>query len=361
MHGTARADAVAASAIPGAEQQRRLARGWLATPADPARRAPSAAVSLGQVAGATVSSEGWPSAAGPLQRRARTVLSTTASYLAVASNIARQQAATAAEPGVKAATTYYLAHIGKVKTVAQFVNNYQLFSYAMKAYGLGDMIHAKGLLTKVLNGGVASRSALANTLGDPRYRTFAAAFNFAASGAAATKAPSATTGTADKYIEQTLEDNVGKTNKGVALGLYFKRNASSITSGYGILADAKILTVVQTAFGLSATSAQGNIDQQAALLDKVLKIRDLQDPAKVEKLVERFTSQYDVSNSSNVSNVLLVDTSQSVGTSLLDTANGVSGSVPAGSVLNLFSSGSTSNGVSSDLLLSLAKLSLGGS
>jgi hypothetical protein len=289
------------------------------------------------------------------------VLSTTASYLAVASNIARQQAATAAEPDVKAATTYYLAHIGKVKTVAQFVNNYQLFSYAMKAYGLGDMIHAKGLLTKVLNGGVASRSALANTLGDPRYRTFAAAFNFAASGAAATKAPSATTGTADKYIEQTLEDNVGKTNKGVALGLYFKRNASSITSGYGILADAKILTVVQTAFGLSATSAQGNIDQQAALLDKVLKIRDLQDPAKVEKLVERFTSQYDVSNSSNVSNVLLVDTSQSVGTSLLDTANGVSGSVPAGSVLNLFSSGSTSNGVSSDLLLSLAKLSLGGS
>ena len=84
--------------------------------------------------------------------------------------------------------------------------------------------------------------------------------------------------------------------------------------------------------------------------------------AKVEKLVERFTSQYDIANSSNVSNVLLLDPSpSSVGTSLLDTANGVTNSVPAGSVLNLFSSGSTSNGVSSDLLLSLAKLSLGGS
>ncbi len=289
------------------------------------------------------------------------MLSTTASYLAVASNIARQQAATAAEPDVKAATLYYLAHIGQVKTVAQFVNNYQLFSYAMKAFGLGDMIHAKGLMIKVLNGGVTSRSALANTLGDPRYKTFAAAFNFAASGAAATKATSATTGAADKYIEQTLEDTVGKTNKGVALALYFKRNASSITSGYGILADAKLLTVVQTTFGLSPASSQGNIDAQAALLSKVVRIQDLQDPAKVERLVERFTSQYDVSNSSNVSNVLLVDTSQSAATSLLDTANGVNSSVPAGSVLNLFSSGSTSNGVSSDLLLSLAKLSLGGS
>ena len=289
------------------------------------------------------------------------MLSTTASYLAVASNIARQQAATAAQPDVKAATVYYLAHIGQVKTVAQFVNNYQLFSYAMKAYGLGDMVHAKGLMTKVLNGGITSRSALANTLGDPRYRAFAAAFNFAASGAAATQATSATTGAADKYIEQTLEDTVGKTNKGVALALYFKRNASSITSGYSILADAKLLSVVQTAFGLSAASSQGDIDAQAALLSKVVRIGDLQDPAKVERLVERFTSQYDVSNSSNVSNVLLLDTSQSsAGTSLLDTANGVSGSVPAGSVLNLFSSGSTSNGVSSDLLLSLAKLSLGG-
>ncbi len=290
------------------------------------------------------------------------MLSTTASYLAVASNIARQQAATAAEPDVKTATAYYLAHIGKVKTVAQFVNDYQLFSYAMKAYGLGDMVQAKGLITKVLNGGVTSRSALANTLGDPRYKTFAAAFNFAASGAAATKAASATTGAADRYIEQTLEDNVGKTNKGVALALYFKRNAPSITSGYGILADGKLLTVVQTAFGISPTSGQGNIDAQAALLSKVVRIKDLQDPAKVEKLVERFTSQYDVANSSNASNVLLLDTSpSSVGTSLLDTANGVTSSVPAGSVLNLFSSGSTSNGVSSDLLLSLAKLSLGGS
>ncbi len=68
----------------------------------------------------------------------------------------RQQAATAAQGDVKSATAYYLANIGKVKTVAQFVNNYQLFSYAMKAFGLSDMTYAKGLMTKVLNGGVTS-------------------------------------------------------------------------------------------------------------------------------------------------------------------------------------------------------------
>ena len=55
---------------------------------------------------------------------------------------------------MKRATAYYLANIGKVKTVDDFVNNYQLFSYAMKAFGLADMTYAKGLMTKVLNGGV---------------------------------------------------------------------------------------------------------------------------------------------------------------------------------------------------------------
>ena len=111
------------------------------------------------------------------------MLSTTAAYLSVATNIARQQTATAAQPDVKAATAYYLANIGHVTTVAQFVNNYQLFSYAMKAYGLGDMTYAKGLMTKVLTQGVSSSTALANTLADPRYKAFAEAFNFSTTGA----------------------------------------------------------------------------------------------------------------------------------------------------------------------------------
>ena len=68
----------------------------------------------------------------------------------VSANLSRTQAATAADPTVKRETAYYLANIGKVKTVGDFVNNYRLFSYAMKAFGLGDMTYAKGLMTKVL-------------------------------------------------------------------------------------------------------------------------------------------------------------------------------------------------------------------
>ena len=111
------------------------------------------------------------------------LLSTTASYLSVSNNLARQQAATASDPQVKNDTAYYLANIGSVTSIADFVGNYRLFSYAMKAYGLEDMDYAKGLITKVLQGGVTSSKALANTLTDPRYKAFAKAFDFAGKGA----------------------------------------------------------------------------------------------------------------------------------------------------------------------------------
>ena len=288
------------------------------------------------------------------------MISTTAAYLAVSNNLSRQQAATAAQGDVKSATNYYLANIGKVKTVAQFVNNYQLFSYAMKAFGLSDMTYAKGLMTKVLNGGVTSSSALANTLSDPRYKAFATAFDFAANGATTTTSTAATTGTTAKYVEQTLEDNQAKTNPGVSNALYFSRHASSVTSVYGLLADSTMLSVVETAYGISTTLGQSDIDTQAAVLTKVVPIADLQDETKVAKIVSRYTAQYDVSTSSAATNVLLADTSDAT-TSILDAANGVGGTVAADSVLNLFgSSASTDTGVSSSLLLSIAKLPKGG-
>ena len=256
------------------------------------------------------------------------MVSTTASYLAISNNLAAQQAATAKGAQVKNDTAYYLANIGKVTSIADFVGNYRLFSYAMKAYGLEDMNYAKGLMTKVLEGGTTSSTSLANTLSG-NYLAFAKAFDFAGQGAAATQSTAATTGTTSAYVEQTLEDNAGTTNSGVQLALYFTRNASSVTNLYGLLADKNMLKVVQTAFGLP-TSATQDIDSEEKTLSNYVSVADLQDPAKVKQIAERFTAMYDVAN----------DTSSS-------------------SVSQLFASSSTL-GVSSDLLLSLQGLPLGG-
>ena len=261
------------------------------------------------------------------------MLSTTASYLAVSNNLSRMQAATAAEPQVQNATSYFLANIGKVTSISDFVNNYQLFSYAMTAFGLGDMTYAKGMMTQVLQGGVTSSSALANTLSNPAYKAFATAFDFVGKGAAVTQTAAATTDVANQYVEQSLEDAQGQQNQGVQLALYFTRTASSVTNVYGLLADPNLLKVVQTAFGIPA-SATADIDSEAATLSKQINIEDLQDPTKVQTIAERFTAMWD-----------------------LDGNNTSSG---ASNVTQIFAASSSTTGFSTDLLLSLQGLKLGG-
>jgi hypothetical protein len=262
------------------------------------------------------------------------VLTTTASYLSIVNNLSRSQATTAADPTVKRETAYYLANIGKVTSINAFVNNYQLFSYAMKAFGLEDMTYAKGLMTKVLEGGITNSKSLANTMTDPRFKAFATAFDFVGQGTAATSSAAATTGTTSKFLEQSLEDNVGQQNQGVQLALYFKRSASSITSAYSILADPALLKVVQTAFGLSPYASQSDLDIQAAQISKLVKISDMQDPTKVEKLIERFTAMWDLSGNNTSSSSTLTAAS-------------------------LFNTSSTL-GISTDLLMSMQNLKLGG-
>jgi Protein of unknown function (DUF1217) len=258
------------------------------------------------------------------------MLTATIDFSAVTRDYSKTLAQTAAEPTVTRATNYFLANISNVKSVSDLVNNDKLYNYVMTAFGLSDMTYAKGLITKVLEGGVSSSTSLANTLNDPRYKALATTFNFAANGAA-TSSASAQQTTVNNYIEQTLENNVGQQNKGAQMALYFQRMAPNITSAYSILGDKTLLSVVQTAFGLSSSMSQQDIDVQAKTISGLLNVNDLQNPAKLKQFIERFTATYDSQNTSATPTVL---------TSALQV---------------------TTPGISQSLLLSIATLRLGDS
>ena len=215
---------------------------------------------------------------------------TTGAYLQVESNLSRYQTMTAAEPAVKTASAYYAANIGKVTSISDFVNNYRLLSYALDAYGLGDQINSKALITQVLQGGVTNSKSLANTLQGGKWLAFAKAFSSIGSSGSTVATQSAIQTTESDYTEQQLESDQGNADPGVELALYFQRVAPTITTAYGILADKNLLEVVQTIFGISSTS---NIDQEAKEITNLLPLSELQDPTKLKSLVERFTTMYD--------------------------------------------------------------------
>ena len=158
-------------------------------------------------------------------------------------------------------------------------------------------------------------------------------FNFAADGASTTSSTAIQSGVVNNYIEQTLESNQGKSDPGVELALYFQQNAPNITNAYDILANKNLLTVVQTALGISPLTSEEDIDTQANMISSKLNVSDFQDPTKLQNFIERFCALYDINNAgsstsqnSDVPNAVLSPSSGSIGfsTSLLSSLQGIS-------------------------------------
>jgi hypothetical protein len=290
---------------------------------------------------------------------------TTSTYLSIQNNLARYQKMVANEPSVKTATAYYAANIGSVKSIKDLVGNYRLLSYALTAYGLGDQVNNKALVTKVLEGGVTNSDgsnnpkALANTLANANWAKFAKAFDFLGSGASSVTSSTAVATTEAAYGEQTLETQQGKQDVGVQLALYFQRVAPTIKSAYSVLGDKNLLEAFQTIYGVTLNS-NGNIDANAAIVDRTMPIKDLQDPTKLKQLTARFTAQYTLlygPGGQNASSPLTA-TSSGTTTGNLNAATSIMSGIVSGN--SSYGGSSTAELFSSALLTSLQSLSLGG-
>ena len=191
--------------------------------------------------------------------------STIAGYQLISSNLVRSLEQIARQPDVSSDTSYYLAHIGEVKSTDDFIGDSRLFSYAMKAYGLSDMTYAKAFLHRVLTEGVSGSSTFANKLVDVRYREFATPSTLPL-GEYATRTNGCNLRHRRKYLRQALEENAGEQNEGVRLALYFERKAPTIKNAYQILSDKALTQVVQTALGISPLTSMADVDEQSAML-----------------------------------------------------------------------------------------------
>lgn len=227
------------------------------------------------------------------------MLTTSASYRLITSNMTRSLERVAAQPVISRDAAYYLKNIEDVKSIDEFLENDRLFAFAMKAFGLGDMTYAKALIRKALTEGVDDKNAFANKLSDPRYKDFVATFNFERYGEATTVFASVRQGVVDKFMRQTLEEQAGASNEGVRLALYFERKAAGVSSVYGLLGDKALLQVVQTALGIPAAAGRANIDAQAKMISERLDIKDLKDPAKLKDFLTRFVALWEASNPSS--------------------------------------------------------------
>ena len=199
--------------------------------------------------------------------------------------------------------TYYGETIGTIKNVDEFLKNKRLVTFALTAFDLEKKALSNDTLRKILTSDPTDLKSFINKPENSAYRAMAVAFNFGTDGKdlatplQQVQTRSQMVATTDAYARQTLEENAGDQNEGARLALYFQRLAPTITSAYSILADKALLQVAQTALGLPTSMSDADIDVQANMITKKLKIADLQDPNKLNKFLARFSAMYDINNS----------------------------------------------------------------
>ncbi|QOZ13235.1 DUF1217 domain-containing protein [Bradyrhizobium sp. CCBAU 51765] len=219
-----------------------------------------------------------------------------------ASTASPQQQAAVRAQATKDATDYQEAIAG-IDSVSDLLANRPMVDFILLAKGLDPRKISTDFLKRIFASDLNDPKSFANTQSDPRFADIAASFNFDSKGNVA-RLPMMGPQQQDQfretqanYLQQSLEQQQGDTNPGVRLALYFQRKAGDITSAYDILADKALSEVFRTTFNLPDQMAAMPIDQQAKFVDKFMKIKDLSDPAKVAKLLNRFSAMYDIKNS----------------------------------------------------------------
>ncbi len=175
------------------------------------------------------------------------MISTLLNYRTYANNLSQTLDRLSNQNQVARDRTYYAENIGKVRTVDEFLGNYRLYSYAMRAYGLEDQISAKGMMQRVLQSDLTDSNSYANKLSDPRFREFAAAFNFAAA-----KPPTAQSTAQTERLVEAYAERVDRTAPAAArvTNLYSEK-IGAVASVDAFVRDRSLLDPALRAFGFA--------------------------------------------------------------------------------------------------------------
>ncbi|MGC0395275.1 hypothetical protein ABIF91_007661 [Bradyrhizobium sp. USDA 241] len=96
------------------------------------------------------------------------MVTTYFSYSYITHNLKQSLTRVEQQSDVARKAAYYKANIGKVKTIDDFMKDYRLYHYAVKAYGLEDMAYAKAFMKQVLESDLNDSKSFVNKLVDSK-------------------------------------------------------------------------------------------------------------------------------------------------------------------------------------------------
>ena len=165
-------------------------------------------------------------------------------------------------------TQYYSSNIGSVASVDDLLNDDRLYTYALTAFGINPNTESKIAIRQVLVSDLSDPGSFANTLTDTRYRTLAAAFNFATdgsiSGSEGAQSGAQVEGTVDLYL--TTYDDAALSSEAFATKFYRDR-INLLTSVDALIDNTTLYTYVLDAFGFDPKTESKSKIRQILLSD----------------------------------------------------------------------------------------------
>jgi hypothetical protein len=205
--------------------------------------------------------------------------------------------------GFAQATSYYSDHIGKTTTPDDLIDDPQLLNVALGAYQLDPQQVSADTVRTLLTQDPNAAGSLARS--DPRYLAFAKAFSSLNSAAgSAVHQTSSVAAVINAYQAAHFESRIGAllqqaqatkasaasatdTNSKTGIG----PNGGGITI-YQILANPTLAAVTRTALGLPTAVGALDVPAQIQALTRAgFDVGKLQDPAFLDKFVDRFLAQ----------------------------------------------------------------------
>lgn len=173
------------------------------------------------------------------------MVSTYLSYDLVTRDLSASLKRVSKESIVSREAEYYKENIGKVTSVDEFMDDYRLYAYAMKAFGLEDMTYAKAFMRKVLESDLSDDSSFANRVADDRYRDFATAFNFSSEEKTA-QSGTQVTAMVDLYTETMVSQGDAVTTE----TNYFNAMMNEVGSADALLNNDRLRSYLLTSFDI---------------------------------------------------------------------------------------------------------------
>ncbi len=174
------------------------------------------------------------------------MVSTYFSYSYITRNLKQSLTRVEQQQDVAREAAYYKAHIGKVKSVDDFMKDYRLYHYATKAYGLEDMAYAKAFMKKVLESDLSDANSFVNKLVDKRYREFAAAFSFNGSATPVAQSENQT----DEMIGLYTATRKSQVDALAGDSNYYSAEIGNISSSDQFLNNDRLRNYVYSAYGI---------------------------------------------------------------------------------------------------------------